>query len=171
MHQFIGMELLDPPGEGLVHSFHWLLATWFGAGLVVPFRAGLAVFVVLPLLGLAISLPRYVLPGIACLIFVIGVHVSSELDFATGIKDDRRIVIDEVAAFIAGASVIRQAGWRTLVPFAGLFLFLDRLKPWPMGYVEQLPAGWGVMMDDLVAATMVAGVFALAQIFMNRRPR
>jgi phosphatidylglycerophosphatase A len=73
------------------------LAPWFGAGLIVPLRAGLVVFAMLPLLALAISLPRYILPALAVLIFFLGVHVSSEIELATGIKDDRRIVIDEVA--------------------------------------------------------------------------
>jgi phosphatidylglycerophosphatase A len=55
------------------------------------------------------------------------------------------------------------------VPFAAIFLFFDRLKPWPMAYVEALPSGWGVMLDDLVPAIAVGGLFALVQALMNRR--
>ena len=74
------MELLDPPGAGMVPVWTWLTATWFGAGLLAPFRAGLAVFAVLPLLALAITLPRYVLPILAVLVFTgSGVHVESEI--------------------------------------------------------------------------------------------
>ncbi|MDP3525423.1 MAG: phosphatidylglycerophosphatase A, partial [Hoeflea sp.] len=141
----------------------------FGAGLLAPFRGGLAVFAVLPLLALAIALPRYVLPALGALVFLLGLHVSSEIELATGIKDDRRIVIDEVAAFILGAAIIRQAGWKMLVPFAAIFLFLDRLKPWPLAYVEQLPSGWGVMLDDLVLAIAVGVAFAGIQALMTRR--
>lgn len=47
---------------------------------------------------------------LAITIFAVGVYVSSAIDLATGVKDDRRIVIDEVAAFLIGASLIRQAG-------------------------------------------------------------
>jgi len=153
----------------MVPVWTWLVATWFGAGLLAPFRAGLAVFAVLPLLALAITLPRYVLPVLAVAVFLIGVHVSSELELATGDKDDRRIVIDEVAAFILGAAIIRQAGWRMLVPFAAIFLFVDRLKPWPMAYVEQVPSGWGVMMDDLVPAIALGLIFVSLQALINRR--
>ena len=163
------VELLDPPGAGLAPAWTWLVATWFGAGLLVPFRAGLAVFAVLPLLVLAIALPRYVLPALGVLLFLAGIHVASEIELLTGDKDDRRIVIDEVAAFILGAAIIRQAGWRMLVPFAAIFLFLDRLKPWPMAFVEQLPSGWGVMADDLVPAIAVGLVFAGIQAMMRRR--
>ncbi|MDZ7600512.1 MAG: phosphatidylglycerophosphatase A, partial [Hoeflea sp.] len=103
------------------------------------------------------------------IVYLLGLHVSSELELATGIKDDRRIVIDEVAAFILGAAIIRQAGWKMLVPFAAIFLFLDRLKPWPLAYVEQLPSGWGVMMDDLVLAIAMGVAFAGIQALMTRR--
>lgn len=165
------LQFLEPPGLNLVPTWQWLLATWFGAGLMVPFRAALAVFALLPLLLLSIKLPRLAVPVLAATIFVLGVYVSSAIDLGTGIKDDRRIVIDEVAAFLIGASLIRQAGWKMLVPFAALFLFLDRLKPWPMAYVEQLPAGWGVMLDDLVPALVVGIMFAVVQQMGNRQSR
>lgn len=163
--------ILEPPGVGLVPMWQWLMATWFGTGLVVPLRAGLAVFALLPLLVVSIKMPRFAVPMFAMLIFTLGVYVSSAIDLATGVKDDRRIVIDEVAAFLIGASLIRQAGWRMLVPFAALFLFFDRLKPWPMAYVEQVPSGWGVMLDDLVPAVAVGLVLAVAQHFWNRQSR
>jgi phosphatidylglycerophosphatase A len=165
------IEILQPPGIGLVPAWQWLLATWFGAGLVVPFRAGLAVFALLPLLLLSIKLPRHVVPVLGVVIFAIGVYAASAIDLATGVKDDRRIVIDEVAAFLIGASLIRQAGWKMLVPFAALFLFLDRLKPWPMANVEQVPSGWGVMLDDLVPALAVGILFAGLQIGRKRVAR
>ncbi|WP_054150734.1 phosphatidylglycerophosphatase A [Rhizobium sp. AAP116] len=163
--------VLEPPGVGLLPMWQWLMATWFGTGLVVPLRAGLAVFALLPLLVVSIKMPRLAVPMVALLIFALGVYVSSAIDLATGVKDDRRIVIDEVAAFLIGASLIRQAGWRMLVPFAALFLFFDRLKPWPMAYVEQVPSGWGVMLDDLVPAVAVGLLFAIAQHFWNRQSR
>lgn len=149
--------------------WQWIAATWFGAGLVVPLRAGLAVFALLPLLLIAGKLPRYVVPVFAVVIFMIGIHVSTEIELATGIKDDRRIVIDEVAAFLLGASLIRQAGWKILVPFAAIFLFLDRLKPWPMALVEEVPSGWGVMLDDMVPAIMVAAIIAGIQYLVSRK--
>ncbi len=162
-------NILEPPGFDLVPTWQWLLATWFGAGLVVPFRAGLAVFALMPLLLVSIKLPRLVVPVLAITIFALGVYVSSAIDLATEVKDDRRIVIDEVAAFLIGASLILQAGWKMLLPFAALFLFLDRLKPWPMAYVEQVPSGLGVMLDDLVPALLVGILFAAVQHVWNRR--
>jgi phosphatidylglycerophosphatase A len=165
------LQVLEPPGLNLVPVWHRLVATWFGAGLVVPFRAGLAVFALLPLLVVSIKMPRLALPMLAITIFAIGVYVSSAIDLATGVKDDRRIVIDEVAAFLIGASLIRQSGWRMLVPYAALFLFLDKLKPWPMTFVEQVPSGWGVMLDDLVPALTLAFLFTGIQHVWSRQSR
>lgn len=163
------IQLLDAPGAGIVPAWAWLAATWFGAGLLAPFRAGLAVLTVLPVLALVTAFPKYVLPTLVFVVFVLGVHVSSEIELATGEKDDRRIVIDEVAAFLFAAAIIRQSGWRLLVPFAAIFLFVDRLKPWPMSYVEQLPSGWGVMSDDLVPALTLGIIFASLQTVLKRR--
>jgi phosphatidylglycerophosphatase A len=46
----------------------------------------------------------------------------------------------------------------TPVAVAAAFLFFrlfDVVKPWPAGALERLPAGWGIMADDLAA-----GVYA-----------
>jgi phosphatidylglycerophosphatase A len=58
-----------------------------------------------------------------------------------------------------------------LVAFAALFLLLDRLKPWPMAYVEQVQSGWGVMLDDLVPAVLVGVLFAAIQYRWGRQSR
>lgn len=164
-------HFLSPPGLGIVPVWQWLIVTWFGAGLVVPFRAGLAILALIPLLLLAIKLPKYIVPVLATALFFVGVYASAAIDLATGISDDRRIVIDEVAAFLIGASLVRQAGWRMLLPYAALFLLLDRLKPWPISYIERVPSGWGVMLDDLFPAIALGLIFALIQRLSNRRSR
>ncbi|MCK4759091.1 MAG: phosphatidylglycerophosphatase A, partial [Candidatus Aminicenantes bacterium] len=38
-----------------------------------------------------------------------------------------------------------------------LFRIFDIVKPYPIKKVETLPSGWGIMMDDIVAA-IYAGV-------------
>jgi phosphatidylglycerophosphatase A len=144
------------------------MATWFGAGLVEPLRAGLAIatagllVLVLPkrhaLTVLFLGLP----------ILLVGVVVSTSIGDASGLKDDRRIVIDEVAAFVLGAAFLTRFHRIVLVPFAGLFLFLDRIKPWPFHHLEALPAGWGVMADDL-GLGVALGVAAYATLTVRRK--
>ena len=75
-------------------------------------------------------------------------------------RDDRRIVIDEVAgmglASIAVPHTLVGAG----IAFV-LFRVFDIWKPPPIARVEDLPGGWGVMVDDLAAgaaAALLAGL-------------
>ena len=50
--------------------------------------------------------------------------------------------------------------WATAAIF-GAFRLLDILKPWPVNSAQRLPGGWGVTMDDVLAALYVnAGVAA-----------
>jgi phosphatidylglycerophosphatase A len=42
-----------------------------------------------------------------------------------------------------------------------LFRFFDILKPWPVRQSQRLPGGWGVTVDDVLAAVYVNGVVVL----------
>lgn len=143
------MNLLLPPAHALVADWQWLLATWFGTGLVVPLRAGLAVTLAAIVVLLVFKLSKFAVPVLGFAILMAGIYVSTAIDVASGIKDDRRIVIDEVAAFVLGASLLRGFGWAPIAAFGAIFLLLDKLKPWPFHLLENLPSGWGVMADDL----------------------
>ncbi len=156
------MTLLPPPAEALVPQWQWFIATWFGAGLVEPLRAGLAIaiaaIIVLPLSKTV----RFAVPFFGFVILVIGVYLTSTIGDASGVNDDRRIVIDEVAAFVLGVTFLHGRHWFARVAFAGLFLLIDRIKPWPFYYLENLPSGYGVMTDDLGPALLLGLVFYFA---------
>ena len=47
-----------------------------------------------------------------------------------------------------------------------LFRVFDIAKPWPIGPSQALPKGWGVTMDDLLAALYVNLVVGLASLFL-----
>jgi phosphatidylglycerophosphatase A len=53
------------------------------------------------------------------------------------------------AYFLTGASL-----WVTGIFFVA-FRVVDILKPWPVGAAQRLPGGWGVTMDDVLAALYV----------------
>jgi phosphatidylglycerophosphatase A len=125
-----------------------VLASWFGAGLVEPLRAGLAVASVWPLAVVLGARSPVVLLALACVIAVAGAWAANAWEALLAIKDDRRIVIDEVAGYLAGMAVIGRAGWLGGGAFAALFLALDRLKPFPFDRIEGFPGGIGVMLDD-----------------------
>jgi hypothetical protein len=45
----------------------------------------------------------------------------------------------------------------------GLFRVFDILKPWPCKRLEKLPAGWGILADDLMAGVYAAFVWIAGQ--------
>ena len=83
---------------------------------------------------------------------------------ATGKNDPREVVADELAGqaltllanpFLAVGAASPLQIW--VIAAAGFVLFriFDIAKPWPIRRLEALPAGWGILADDLLA-----GVFA-----------
>jgi phosphatidylglycerophosphatase A len=46
-----------------------------------------------------------------------------------------------------------------------LFRFFDILKPWPVRQSQKLPGGWGVTVDDVLAAGYVNIVALVALSF------
>jgi phosphatidylglycerophosphatase A len=42
------------------------------------------------------------------------------------------------------------------------FRVMDIVKPWPARQIQRLPAGWGILMDDLFAALYAAAVVQIA---------
>lgn len=95
-------------------------------------------------------------------LFGLGVYSSYLYEASFKKKDASEIVIDEIVAmlivlFFLPASLL----WWT----AGFILFrlFDITKPPPIRMFERLPGGWGVMVDDLIAAGYALGVLHLAE--------
>jgi len=83
------------------------------------------------------------------------------------VLDPGHIVWDEVVAFWLVLWLLMPAGfWGQLAAFA-LFRFFDAAKPGPVGWADQLfhgfgwRGGFGIMLDDLVAAFCTLLVLAL----------
>ena len=106
--------------------------------------------------------------GLACIALVPSIAAS------LGKTDPHEVVMDEVAGqalTYLGAAVVlpahvtgAQVALMTVVGFA-FFRVFDIVKPWPIRKLEALPAGWGVLADDL-AAGVFAGVLLL--LFVKR---
>ena len=90
-------------------------------------------------------------------IFTIGVFATNIIIDHTGEKDPSRIVIDEVAGQWLGLLMLPDGALYIAGAFI-LFRFLDILKPWPIRQLEQLPKGWGVMLDDMLAGLLTLGL-------------
>jgi phosphatidylglycerophosphatase A len=156
-----GLDSLPPGVEPW--SVVALLGTWWGAGLVAPFRSFLAILsVLLLLLALPVQWRARAALALWSMASLFGLFVGRFWSQATGITDDNRIVIDEIAgALVAVAPVIN--GHIAIVSLgAVLFSALDKLKPWPVSLLENelFPWSLGVALDDIAAGLVIAGLLA-----------
>jgi phosphatidylglycerophosphatase A len=104
----------------------------------------------------------------------LAVGICGEAEIRMRKKDPGEVVLDEVVVI-----PLCFLGWRTLLAHAPawvlllagfvLFRFFDIVKPYPIRQLQALPAGWGVVADDLAAAlaacaTLHVGVWVWSQI-------
>ena len=87
--------------------------------------------------------------GAIAAIFVIGVWSATVVEKIWG-KDSNKVVIDEIGGMCVSLFLVPVCVPYILVGFI-LFRFFDIVKPLFIRKSEALPAGWGVMADDLLA--------------------
>jgi phosphatidylglycerophosphatase A len=136
-----------------------LLATGFGSGLA-PFAPG----TIGTLIGIPICLlcrPLIWPARFLCVIVLsaLAIFISGRAEMIYQKKDDQRIVIDEIIGFQVAMLPVAITGLHLLVAFV-LFRIFDIWKPFPIWNLQQLPGGWGVVIDDVVAG-IYAGVLML----------
>lgn len=121
---------------------------------------------ILPLLG-----PFWLYLTLTTLGFFAAVFLGHAAERILGVKDPGSIVIDEIAAmpvaflpcaFLANGfdgtpsvDYLAKAWWMALISFACFRLF-DIWKPFPVYQSQSLPNGWGLVVDDFLAAGYAA---------------
>lgn len=132
------------------------LALGFGAGLSrhAPGTVGSLLALLFYVLFLHdFSLSSYIV-WIVCTLSL-GVVICDYSGRVLGAKDHPAIVWDEfVGMWVALIGLPLQ--WQWLLLAFVLFRVLDIFKPPPLGSLERLPHGFGVMLDDFVAGLFVA---------------
>ena len=85
-------------------------------------------------------------------LFVLGGLAATRAETLLGRKDPGEIVIDElVGVWLALLPFSDPGVWEVAAAFT-LFRLFDIAKPWPVRASENwLPAGFGVMLDDVLA--------------------
>jgi phosphatidylglycerophosphatase A len=152
-------------------KFSFLLATFFGVGLFPVAPGTLGSLASLPLAFGLLSLSLEAALLVIAVIFVIGVLASNAVEADLGSHDAKLIVIDEVVgqclvvvlleAFLPGLIDVMLL---LVLSFLGFRLF-DIAKPWPVGWVDsRVQGGFGVMLDDVVAA-LLAVLFLAGNYF------
>jgi phosphatidylglycerophosphatase A len=151
-----------PPAFLFRHPAH-LIACGFGSGLS-PFAPGTAGTL---FAWLSFPLLRGLFPediGFALfllLAFGLGITACHITGRALGVTDHGSIVWDEIVPFWA-ILLMTPAGWLWQLAAFLWFRFYDIVKPSPANYFdEQVKNGFGVMMDDAVAAAYTVLTLAL----------
>jgi phosphatidylglycerophosphatase A len=131
-----------------------VVATGLGSG-YAPFAPGTAG----SLVGLALFWPLHHLSlaaqaGATAAAFLLGVVAATHVARRLGIEDPGLVVADEVVGMWVSLLGVPLTGVTALAGFV-LFRVFDVFKPYPARDLERLPAGWGIMCDDVMA-----GVYA-----------
>jgi phosphatidylglycerophosphatase A len=139
-------------------SLSRVLATFFGLGLAPLAPGTVASAAAAVVFKLALHDLRWPLYGVLVIIlFFAGAAVSAVHASELGRPDPGRIVIDEVCGQLIALAFL-PAGWLPVGIAFALFRFFDIIKPWPIRKLEKLPAGWGIMADDVGAGLAAAAV-------------
>ena len=138
----------------------WTLSTFFGAGYLKPGPGTYASTFTVLLWFAAASLfaPSRLTLSIATalaalLITSAGIPASTITASESSRKDPGFVVIDEVAGQLF-ALILATPDWRHAALDLLLFRLFDIWKPWPIRRLETLPAGTGIMLDDVAAGLL-----------------
>lgn len=134
----------------------WTLATWFGCGRV-PFAPGtMGALGALPLYFAAAGAGRVGVAAAAVAATFIGVWAAGAVARDLGTHDPQIVVIDEVAGMLITLIPVSRTSFGAIALGFVLFRVLDASKPGPIRWLERLPGGWGIVLDDVGAGAIAA---------------
>lgn len=128
------------------------IACGFGLGLfpIMPGTIGTLLGVVLVFIFAKFSLLTYII--LTVLFVVAGVWLCGVTNRDFGTKDHPAIIWDEIATFPIVMIAVPLTWYYLLIGFV-LFRIFDIWKPEPIGWIDRnVPGGFGVMLDDVLAA-------------------
>ena len=110
-------------------------------------------------------------------ISLLAVPVVGRAAAAMGREDPGCIVLDEIAGQLLASAVVPLFAYPTpgvalaawAVSFFAFRLF-DVWKPGPIRGWQSLPGGWGIVVDDVAAGLLAAGLTSGVAAFLSGRP-
>jgi phosphatidylglycerophosphatase A len=146
----LSIATLGPVGRRLPAPGTWgsLAGLMYFTVFFYPFEAERPGFV-----GLALSV------FFAAVMLYLAVGFCGEAEFRIGRKDPGEVILDEFAVmplcFLGWPALLaaaHQQRWAIFLAGFGLFRLFDITKPFGIAKLQDLPAGWGVVVDDVAAA-------------------
>lgn len=132
---------------------------WFEKSLGSGFFTGYIPFASGTFASLAASIIYFLIPGTENIIFLsamilvfffYGVYVSYKFENVYG-KDPAECTIDEVVGTWIALLNLPKSLLLVVISFF-IWRALDIIKPFPARKSENLPGGWGIMVDDVISA-------------------
>jgi len=96
-------------------------------------------------------------------VFIISIPVSTAAEKIYGKKDDSRIVIDEIVGYWVSVIFLPYSIKAALIAFF-LFRIFDVIKPFYIRRSQNLPGGWGVVLDDVFAGILTNLILQIFKI-------
>jgi phosphatidylglycerophosphatase A len=133
------------------------VATGFGVG-CVPVAPGTmgSVLGVFYAIGLMRAFPSVFLYwAIVVLMILSAVRITGRAAVVFGHKDPGCVVLDEIVALPVAMAGLEPGLVTVTLAFAWFRVF-DIWKPAPVRQLQNLPGGWGIVLDDVVAGIYAA---------------
>lgn len=154
-----------PRRTSLNNTIIKVIATGFGTGFIPIIPGTVGTVVGIPLYLILSKLPWGVYFLLTAGITVLACVVSHKAALLFHQSDPPMVVIDEIAGFLWTMFLVKPTVAHVLGGFI-LFRFFDVIKVFPAGYFQkQLPGGFGIVADDLIAG-MYSNVVLLSLIHL-----
>lgn len=141
-----------------------LLAFGFGSGLSPLAPGTMGTLVAIPF---AVAIKSLGVTGFwvaLLLMFLLGIELCTRVSRKLGVHDHGGIVWDEIVGYCLSVALVPLQWQWFLVAFV-LFRFFDIYKPWPIRQLDRkVSGGFGIMIDDVVAAIFTIIVLAVLQV-------
>lgn len=141
------------------------LACGFGSGLVPIAPGTFGTLAGIPICLLYLQLAWFWRLPVVLVLTALSVYIAGRAEEIYQKKDDQRIVIDEIIGFQITMLPVTITALHLCAGFA-LFRIFDILKPFPLRKLQDLPGGWGVVLDDVGAGIYAGALLLLLSVYV-----
>lgn len=143
-----------------------MLAFGFGSGLAKKAPGTMGTLAAVPMYYSLVQLSEAAYLTVMLLVIVSGVWICGKASEDIGVHDHGGIVWDEIAGYLL-TMYWAMFSWQNMILGFVLFRLFDILKPWPINWLDRrVEGGFGIMVDDLLAAVMAAACLHFISSFI-----